>query len=76
MRETKYKFEYDRDTDAAYLTLSAGRIATSEEVQPGLVIDFDNNDKVIGVEILRFSRRFRRAGRSSKVNRSSRASAA
>lgn len=57
------KFEYDRDADAAYLKIGRGKVVESEEVQPGLIVDLDADDQVVGVEILRFTRRFRRKSR-------------
>lgn len=57
------KFEYDRDADAAYLRIRRGKVIESEEIQPGLIVDLDANDQVVGVEILRFARRF---GRETK----------
>ena len=59
MKTKHVKLEYDSEVDAAYLTLARGRITESEEVQPGVILDFDARDQVLGVEILRFSRRFR-----------------
>jgi uncharacterized protein YuzE len=59
MKKKAIKFEYDPDVDAAYLTLRRARVAESEEVRPGLVVDFDADDEIIGVEILRFTKRFR-----------------
>jgi uncharacterized protein YuzE len=58
-RSKSIKFEYDRDTDAAYLTLRRGKVIDSEEVETGLIVDVGPNDQIIGVEILRFTRRFR-----------------
>jgi uncharacterized protein YuzE len=58
MRRKGIKFSYDRDVDAAYMTLSRGKIAESEEAPPGVVADFDAAGDVLGVEILRFTRRF------------------
>ena len=52
MKNKRIKFEYDRDVDAAYLTLSRGKVRDSEEVQPGLIVDFGLDDEIIGVEIL------------------------
>lgn len=63
--KTKIKFEYDSEVDAAYLRLASGRIVESEEVQPGVVVDYDAEARVVGIEILRFSRRFPKAGKSS-----------
>jgi len=52
------KFEYDRESDAAYLRIRPGRVVESEEVEPGLIVDLGPNDEIVGVEILRFTRRF------------------
>jgi uncharacterized protein YuzE len=54
------KFEYDRESDAAYLRIGAGKVVESEEVKPGLIVDFDRGNRIVGVEILRFARRFAR----------------
>lgn len=51
--------EYDPDVDAAYLTLRVGKIAESDEVRPGLILDHDDHKQLVGVEMLHFSRRFR-----------------
>ena len=51
--------KYDRHVDAAYLTLRKGRIANSEEVKPGVVLDYDKEGGILGVEILQFSKRFK-----------------
>jgi len=59
MKKKAIKFEYDPDVDAAYLTLSKARIAESEEVRPGIVFDLDALDEIVGIEILRFTKRFR-----------------
>ncbi|MFB0537652.1 MAG: DUF2283 domain-containing protein [Anaerolineae bacterium] len=43
--------KYYPDTDMLYIKL-ADRISTeSEEVAPGIVLDFDEHNRVIGVEI-------------------------
>jgi uncharacterized protein YuzE len=44
-------FEYHPDTDMLYIKLGAGVSAESEEVAPGIVLDFDERDQVIGIEI-------------------------
>ena len=59
MNTRHVKLEYDSEVDAAYLTLARGRVAESEEAQPGVIFDFGARDQVLGVEILRFSRRFK-----------------
>ena len=42
------KIEYDRQADAMYIRLKAGVVAESEEVRPGVVLDFDAEGKVLG----------------------------
>lgn len=49
--------QYDPEVDALYVRLSERKIIESEEVQPGIVLDFDEEGKVVGVEVLNASRR-------------------
>lgn len=56
------KLKIDESTDALYLRLDDSDIIESEEVSPGIVIDFDANDQVVGIEILSLSKR------SKKIN--------
>jgi len=44
-------FEYYPDTDMLYIRLVDGISTESEEVAPGVVLDFDEHNRVIGVEI-------------------------
>jgi len=46
------KLEYDSQADAAYIKLSAAEVIDSEEVRPGIVVDYDAQDRVVGIEIL------------------------
>jgi uncharacterized protein YuzE len=65
MKLERVKLEYDPQVDAAYLTLFAGKTADSEEIEPGLIVDLDEHRRLLGVEILRFSQRFRAEARRS-----------
>ena len=51
------KIEYDPKADAMYIRLKAGTVAESDEVRPGVVLDFDAEGKVLGIEMLDFSQR-------------------
>ena len=51
------KVRFDENADALYLRLDESRIVESEEVQPGIVLDFDEHNQVIGIEILRVKER-------------------
>jgi uncharacterized protein YuzE len=44
-------FEYYPDTDMLYIKLASGVSTESEEVAPGIVLDFDERNQVIGIEI-------------------------
>jgi uncharacterized protein YuzE len=51
------KLHVDPEADALYLRLNESKIIESEEVSPGVVLDFDAKDEVVGVEILYLSQR-------------------
>jgi uncharacterized protein YuzE len=51
------KMHYDQEADALYLRLDDSKIVESTEVQPGIVLDYDANNQVVGVEILRVKER-------------------
>jgi len=46
------KIEYDQQADAMYIRLRAGTVAQSDEVRPGMVLDFDAQGRVLGIEML------------------------
>jgi len=54
------KLRIDRKADALYLRLDDSKVIESEEVAPGVIVDFDSRNKVVGVEVLDVS------GRASK----------
>nr|MBI3612651.1 DUF2283 domain-containing protein [Nitrospirota bacterium] len=47
------KVHFDEKADALYLRLDDSKIIDSEEVQPGIVLDFNESKQVVGIEILR-----------------------
>lgn len=51
------KLKVDRDADAHYLRLDDSKIVESEEVSPGVVLDYDQYDQVVGIEVLGISKR-------------------
>ena len=51
------KSHFDQRADALYLHLNETPVASSEEVRPGVILDFDQNDQVIGMEILNIGTR-------------------
>jgi uncharacterized protein YuzE len=55
--EENMKVHCDEQADALYLRLDDSEIVDSEEVKPGIVIDFNAKEQVVGIEILRVKRR-------------------
>jgi uncharacterized protein YuzE len=47
------KLHFDERADAIYLRLDDSKIIESEEVSPGIVLDFNEHDQVVGIEILK-----------------------
>ena len=51
------KLHVDKEADALHLRLDDSKIVESEEVAPGIVLDYNELDEVVGVEMLYLSRR-------------------
>ena len=51
------RIKVDRKSDALYFRLDESRIVESEEVRPGVILDYDENDRGVGVEFLGISSR-------------------
>jgi len=51
------RIEYDPEVDALYVRLTESKIIESEQVQPGIILDFDEAGKVVSVEVLSVSKR-------------------
>ncbi len=50
-------FKYDSKSDMLYIELINKPNIESDEVAPGIVIDFDENDQAVGIEIEDASKR-------------------
>ncbi len=46
------KFEYDPDANAAYIRFSSEPIFESEEVSAGIILDYDQDGHIVGMEVL------------------------
>jgi uncharacterized protein YuzE len=58
LKENKImRIRVDKENDSLYFRLDESRIVESEEVQPGVILDYDENDQVVGVEFLNVSSR-------------------
>ena len=52
------KLEYDREVDALYIRIQEKLVARTEEFEEGLNLDFDDQGRLIGVEILNATERY------------------
>ncbi|WP_270375783.1 DUF2283 domain-containing protein [Marinicauda sp. Alg238-R41] len=50
-------WSYDSDADAAYLALASERTAARSDSAHDVVVDYDADDRIVGIEILHASRR-------------------
>jgi len=51
------KVDYDKQVDILSVVFSDSRVDESDEVRPGVILDFDASGRVVGMEILDASRR-------------------
>ncbi len=51
------KLKIDHNNDALYFRLDDSAIVESEEIKPGVILDYNDKDDVIGIEILNLSKR-------------------
>ena len=51
------KIHVDKEADALYLLLDESAIIDSEEVSPGVVLDYNDANEVVCVELLHLSKR-------------------
>lgn len=51
------RLNVDKAADVLYLRIDDSRIVGSEEVSPGVVLDYNEADEVVGVEMHRLSKR-------------------
>ena len=46
------KIKYDKETDVIYIQLSNSPIVESDEEKPGVILDFDADGGIVGIEVL------------------------
>jgi uncharacterized protein YuzE len=51
------RLKVDKKNDALYFRIDESRIIDSQEIQPGIILDYDSNNQVVGIEILGISKR-------------------
>ena len=59
------KFNYDKNKDAFYIRFEESPYAESDEIEDGVIFDYNRQGKIIGIEILNASKRLGASFRSS-----------
>jgi len=49
--------KYDRVGDVLYIKLRDDKIVDSDEVAPGVIVDYNEKGDIVGIEVLWFSKR-------------------
>ena len=52
------KIEYDKEVDALYIRIQEKDVARTQEVSDGVNLDFDEQRRLIGLEVLSASKRY------------------
>lgn len=55
------RIHYDAKVDALYIRLDDSKVVESDEVKPGIVLDFNAKKEVVGIEVLDLKRRVPKA---------------
>ena len=51
------KLHINQEADALYLRLDDATIVESEEIAPGIVLDYNESNQIAGIEMLHLSKR-------------------
>lgn len=51
------KIKYDKEVDVIYIRFSNEKIIESDENNPGIILDYDANGNIAGIELLNASSR-------------------
>ena len=51
------KIKFNKEADAVYLSFSDAEVAESDEDKPGIIIDYDKDGNIVGIEVLDASKK-------------------
>lgn len=49
--------KYDREVDVVYIQFSEKQVAESDEDKPGIILDYDDEGNIVGIEVLEASKK-------------------
>jgi len=53
------KIEYDKEVDALYIRIQEKKVSHTKEIEEGINLDIDEDGKVIGLEIIGATERYK-----------------
>ncbi|MGC8912039.1 MAG: DUF2283 domain-containing protein [Nitrososphaeria archaeon] len=54
---SEYIVKYDPSADALYIRIREGKVVESDEVGDKIIVDYDIEGNVVGIEVLEFSKK-------------------
>ena len=54
------KVKYDKETDVLYIRLSNNPVIESDSDKPGIILDYDSDKNIVGIELLNASKKMER----------------
>jgi len=49
--------KYDKEVDVVYIQFSEKKVAESDEDKPGIILDYDDEGNIVGIEVLEASKK-------------------
>ena len=49
------KIKYDKESDVLYIRFNYEPISESDQEKPGIIIDYNENGQIVGIEVLKAS---------------------
>ena len=59
------KIKYDKELDILYVSFSDNRIEESDEQKPGIIINYDKEGNMVGLEVLNATEKIGQPGNVS-----------
>jgi uncharacterized protein YuzE len=54
------KVKYDKENDVLYIRLSDKLVIESDSEKPGIILDYDIDENIVGIEVLNASKKMER----------------
>ncbi len=61
------RVKLDKESDVLYVRIDESEIVESEEVEPGIILDFSADGRVVGIEVLGLSSRTKTKEKASLI---------